>query len=457
MFIDCSEILWPNPTQLNYGISVCDPEGKGDFCLAVCGFGFPNQLYRKTEHGFEDSAEEQFAKENHQAIGLAAADFDGDGGEELYILNTDVFMGPKRFTDHLFDLERGSWRDLFDIDENAAVLNLMAGRSVCCLDRLQTGQYSFYIANYGGPNALFELNQHGIVVDRAEELGLDITAGGRSLLSFPVDQASTAIYAANENSPNCFFIKNPNSSDYLNRAEELGLTDFNKHARGVALLDCGEQFGIVCGNWEGPHRLFIPRQISQGGWKFEDQATKDFSIPTRIRTVIVADFDNDGYEEIFMNNIGQPNRLFAYREGMWKAIDPGNAMEPRGFGTGGAVGDFNQDGRLELVLAHGEMVPQPLTCYTTRSNNHHFFRVRPCTKAGAPARGALVKLLSEGRWQRRVIDGGSGYLCQMEPVAHFGLGKARSIDRVEVFFPTGEQQVIENLECDEMITLQATK
>ena len=54
-----------------------------------------------------------------------------------------------------------------------------------------------------------------------------------------------------------------------------------------------------------------------------------------------------------------------------------------------------------------------------------FLRVRPLTAAGAPARGSTVRLHHQsGRAQLQVIDSGSGYLCQQEPVAHFGLGGA---------------------------------
>jgi len=47
---------------------------------------------------------------------------------------------------------------------------------------------------------------------------------------------------------------------------------------------------------------------------FEDIAKPPFDEPSRIRTVISADFDNDGYDEVFMNNIGEPNKLFKIKE-----------------------------------------------------------------------------------------------------------------------------------------------
>ena len=53
-----------------------------------------------------------------------------------------------------------------------------------------------------------------------------------------------------------------------------------------------------------------------------------------------------------------------------------------------------------------------------------------------------------GRTQVRVIDPGSGYLCQQEPVAHFGLGASRRVESVTVTWPGGEQKVLHGLELD---------
>merc|ERR1719181_2434750 len=57
------------------------------------------------------------------------------------------------------------------------------------------------------------------------------------------------------------------------------------------------------------------------------------------------------------------------------------------------------------------------------------------TQYGAPARGAVVTITDEDHPQLRVIDAGSGYLCQMEPVAHFGLGKRTSVGALRVQWP----------------------
>src|SRR5262249_25549098 len=150
----------------------------------------------------------------------------------------------------------------------------------------------------------------------------------------------------NENGPNYLF-RHRGDGTYEEVAAEFGLADSNENGRGVIALDAdGDgRFDLAWGNWEGPHRLCV----RQPNGKFRNHAPRTFSRPSRVRTVIAADFDNDGYEEIFFNNIGEPNRLFGYRNGEWIQIDLDDALEPGGLGTGAAVGDFDGDGRLELL------------------------------------------------------------------------------------------------------------
>jgi hypothetical protein len=281
---------------------------------------------------------------------------------------------------------------------------------------------------------LYELNPDGYPVDVAESVGLAYVTGGRGLVAGPIVSPYMDIFAVNENSRN-FFFRNNGKGYYEEIAAELGLEDPDQHGRGVALLDTNDDgtLDIVYGNWDGLHRLYV-RQPSGG---FADMATDDLAFPSWVRTVIAADFDNDGYEEIFFNNIAQSNRLFGRRYGEWVDLDPDDALETVALGTGAAVADLDNDGRLELLIAHGEFEPQAMTFYHTPKNNNNWLRIAPLTQQGAPARGALVKLFAGGRLQQRVIDAGSGYLCQMEPVAHFGLGKLAQVDWVEVRWLNG--------------------
>ncbi|MDZ4762998.1 MAG: CRTAC1 family protein [Chloroflexota bacterium] len=436
MFIDRTGQILHNPLQLHYGIAVTDIDGDGAFEFFVTGFGgCPNKVLKWDGGALIDIATQELADTERQAIGVAACDIDEDGHEELYILNTDTFSGRKRLADRLFDYADGTWVDLFSLRVNATVLNLTAGRSVACIDRRGDGHYGFFVANYGGPMRLYELDEDGRLRDVASEAGVALVTGGRAVVALPLVTERMDVFAGNENGPN-FLFRNNGDGTFEEIAIETGVGDPFENVRGIAPIDANRdgRFDLVYGNWEGSHRLFV--QTPEG--HFLDRAPREMATPSRVRTVIVADFDNDGYEEIFFNNIGQPNRLFGWRDGVWTRLTVGGALEPAGLGTGAAVADIDGDGRLELLIAHGEAGMQPLTLYSASPNANHWLRVRPTTPHGAPARGALVTLEAGGEVQRRVIDAGSGYLCQMEPVAHFGLGTATHADRIVVRFPDGK-------------------
>jgi hypothetical protein len=179
--------------------------------------------------------------------------------------------------------------------------------------------------------------------------------------------------------------------------------------------------------------------------------------PSRVRTVIAFDYDNDGWEDLFFNNIGEPNRLFHNEgDGTFVEVDPGPLALPYGLGTGATVGDINGDGFLDLFVTHGEMAPMPNALFLNTPNGNHWLRVHAQTEKGAPAIGARLTLFAEGddRPMIRFIDGGSGYLCQMEPVAHFGLGRATKVKRIEVRYPDGKVWSGEEIAADQSIVVR---
>jgi len=71
-------------------------------------------------------------------------------------------------------------------------------------------------------------------------------------------------------------------------------------------------------------------------------------------------------------------------------------------------------------------------------DNNKFLRIKPLNKNGAPARGATVTLTSNLREHSKTIDAGSGYLCQMEPVAHYGLREGEEDFKVSIKWTNGK-------------------
>ena len=467
MFVDISGLIASNPPRLHHGVAVADLDGDGRSEFAVAGFGGPNRVLRFGAGKLHDIAAPEVADTDRQAVGLAAGDIDGDGREELYVLNTDSFAGPRCFADRLFKSHLdGRWEDLFGRPEHVHLNNLAAGRSVAAIDRRGVGRYGFFVANYGQAMRLYELGRDGVLGDLAPALGLAHTTGGRGVLALPIFSFHPDIICVNEHGPNLAF-RNRGDGTFRECAAEEGLADPLEHGRGLTSFDAGTgEFGLCWGNWEGPHRLMIRGETS---WK--DHATAALAFPSPVRTVIAADFDNDGDDELFFNNLGEPNRLFRIRahpdlleEGEARRapglhspevtmLDPGDALDPDGLGTGAAVCDIDGDGILELLVARGERQAQPLGLFKARSaNGNNWLRVRPLTRFGAPARGAVVRAEADGRVRVKGVCGGSGYLCQMEPVAHFGFGPGRP-ERVQVTWPDGAAVVLLNPGINRTVTV----
>jgi ASPIC and UnbV/FG-GAP-like repeat len=452
MFQDVSHRIRNNPPRMHYGVSAMDFDRDGQVEFVVAGYGGPNRVLRWDGNEFWDIAPKSIADAERTTITIVAGDLDGDGYDELYSQNSDTFSGTKSYADRLFDHDptTGLWSDLFARPINKAARNVLSARSVAVLDRRGTGRYSFAVANYDRPLRLYELSADGgQIVDLAPPLGINTVMGGRALWAGPLMSDRADLLCCNENGDNRFF-RNTTLGSFLELATELNLHDTREHARGVTVLDANNdgKLDVCWGNWEGLHRLMI----RQPDGKFLNTAPPVMAMPSMVRTVIAADFDNCGYEELFFNNMLEPNRVFRQRDGDWKYADVGEAILPMGTGTGGAIGDVDGDGTLELLLAHGEQEAQPLSLFKV-PNENHWLRVAPLTRFGAPARGALVRVRAGGRTQVRVICGGSGYLCQMEPVAHIGLGSAERVDSVRIQWPDGATMELTDLPARQTLTV----
>jgi len=438
-FEDITAKIADNPKRLSYGISVADIDQNGKYEFIVTGFGYPNLALSYENGKLIDIANQNiFSDESRKTIGVAACDVDRDGYEEIYFLNTDTYSGTKKYSDRLIDLVGSKFLDMFEIKKNKEDLNLTAGRSVACVDRKGDGKYGIYVSNYGGPTRFYEIENKKIK-DKSVNLNLDKVTGGRAVVSGHILTDRSDIFAANERGAN-FLLKN-NNGVFEDLAFNYRVDDVIQNGRGTALSDIlyRGRLDIISGNWQGYHRAYVLKDN-----QFKDIGNSKFDKPSRIRTIISADFDNDGYDEVFMNNIAEPNKLFKIREnGKFEEIKLDTGLEADGYGTGAAVADIDNDGILELLVSRGESKEQPLTLYKAKIDNQtKYLRIKPINKFGAPARGATVTLFSNKRKHSKTIDSGSGYLCQMEPVAHYGIRKNEKDFKVEVKWTNGSKNII---------------
>lgn len=483
MFSDRSGLLRDADPMRGYGVAVTP--GRDGPLVFVAGYGEPNRLYARETDGFVDTACGIVADGDRHGMGVCAADVDADGCEEVYVHNCAKSVGDGGDADLLLDrleADRYRWMDAFSLRVNADRVTFRAGRSVAALDRLGTGRYGIAVTGYVTPPAFYEFGDDGEASDMADTVGLALGGGCRSLVPGPLPNGGLTrapggtardadddadrfadggsggfghggpdLFVGVESGPNRLFRNDAGHYEPVDPTRTFA--DPDGDACGATLVDEGGTFALVIGNRDGGSRLF--RRGPSG--RFRDAAPPELAATEGIRSVVAADFDNDGRQELFCNALGEPNRLFertdpdeppdsdgttGTTDTRWEPSDPGAATEPDGFGTGAVAVDLDGDGVLELLVVHGEVAPQPIAVYAVPAGAANgWLRVRPTTQQGAPARGATVRLETTGGVQRRVVDTGGGYLCQTEPVAHFGLGASDPL-RVVVRWPDGRERTI---------------
>ncbi|MEI8396525.1 MAG: CRTAC1 family protein [Rhodospirillaceae bacterium] len=451
MFIACTALIERNEPHVGHGVAVLDVDNDGTFEFLVTGYGMANRVLKWNGQRLIDATAPTLADPTGLTTCLLAADIDGDGREEIYVCNEESEAAPGS-TDRLLTSFGSRWVDMLSLPENAEIAEAAFGVVAACLDRHGRGRYGFAVANAGDPIALYELEARGRIVNAAEEAGLDLTADTRAMTALPLVSERMDLFVHVGSGSNCLF-RNLGDGTFEEVAEKRGLADTRQQGRGVAVLDADGNglFDLACAVRQGSHRLFIQR----AGGGFTEEAPADLSLPSHACSVIAADFDNDGFEELLFLNHGQPNRLFALRHEEWREIEIGDAAEPRGWSTGAAVADIDGDGILELLVNHHghNSHPAPLALFKATAGDNSWLRVLPLTAAGAPARGAVVICTAGTVTRHRSICAGSGYLSQMEPVAHFGLGQVRAVDTVEVHWPDGAIAIIDGPPINRMLTV----
>jgi hypothetical protein len=180
----------------------------------------------------------------------------------------------------------------------------------------------------------------------------------------------------------------------------------------------------------------------------------------------IGDFDNDGWKDIFVSRgdvqspamadlrkVDQNNTVFRNLAGAkWSALteEAGfNAQPPRRH-RGAAIGDFNHDGKLDIVVT-ALAAPAELWINDSPDSNHWLELALEGTKSNRDAIGARIRLVAGGHTQFNYVTTASGYASSSAGPVHFGLGAARMADEIEIRWPSGIVQKFKNLQGDRII------
>lgn len=366
------------------------------------------------------------------ARAIAAADLDGDGIEEIWVANGEPGRPERARADRLFTRAGAGFRELLADPVAEALGAVPSSLAVRPLDRLGSGRYGFLATGAAGPLRLVELDGDRGLVDAAGLAGLDELVQGTAIAAGPLLGRGPDLFVGAGGGPSALY-QATSHGRWAEVAEAVGLLVPDLGAIDAALLEidgAGTQ-GLLCLRRRGAHLLWAAGATGL----LHERAPPTIARPSAASALLVADLDNDGFEEILIGNAGEPNRLLAWREQGWRPLDPGDALEPASLPTAIAALDLDDDGRLEVVIARASGRGGGLALYRADTEERSWLRVAPRTPQGAPARGALVRLAAGGREQVRLV-GGTGRGAS-EPVAHFGLGAAERVERVDIRWSDG--------------------
>jgi hypothetical protein len=120
-----------------------------------------------------------------------------------------------------------------------------------------------------------------------------------------------------------------------------------------------------------------------------------------------------------------------------------------------AAGDIDNDGDLDLLITNNNDRPNLLLNEGGRANA---ILVRAIgSKSNRSGIGTRLTLVTAGRRQVRDVQSGSSYLTQNDLRAHFGLGQSSRAERLEIRWPGGATEVVENPPVNHVITVREGK
>jgi hypothetical protein len=440
-----------------------------------------NALYRNNHDGtftdVTDKAGVACGKMGHFGMGAAAADFDGDGWQDLYVTNygQNVLFrnnGDGTFSDitesagvaapnwstcaTFFDYDNDGRLDLF---VSSFVQYSVSGSLFCGDNKLGRRYYCIPRVFKPRPSFLFHNEGNGKFSDVSKASGI-AAVPGKSFGAVATD--------INNDGLQDLFVANDTMANYLwlnkggGKFEEIGL------ASNVGYSDAGSPrsgMGVDAADFDGDgwQDLFVANidqelfslYHNEKDLSFTDQAG-EIGQATRLVSgwgLKFMDYDNDGDPDLFLAN-GHPDDMVEMQVSKVKYAEPlmmfenvngkfrnvsdrsGEVFKKDFPARGMSCGDLDNDGDLDILVINNGAAP--VLMRNEGGNSHNWLGLQlVATKSNPGAVGAIITWTADGVKRSRYKTSGGSYLSSHDPREILGLGKAAKVDNLEIKWPSG--------------------
>ena len=442
-----------DPDATSYGAGWGDYDNDGDLDLFVANFGASKLFRNEGDGSFTDVTAASGVGDpdsGHRTMGVAWGDYDADGFLDLLVVRHLLEIGGKVALDTPGLARASRPLALFRNNGDSTFSNVTsllsdtleypspvkgAGFKPAFLDYDNDGDMDIYVVNDFGaanyPNVLWrnegaDSGGNTIFTDVSEESGADLGIFGMGLAVGDYDNdGDLDLYMTDIGEGE--FLENQGGGAFVNRTEATGTGR-----------------GSIAGNW------FDDMSVSWG--------------------TVFADFDNDGLLDLYavsgqmdndpcFNMENQPNALFVNMgDGTFSDVSGASGADDPGTGRGVAHGDFNGDGLLDLFVVNigsrdGEPGAARLFINASVNANNWLRVVTRGTVSNRSGIGARVTVTAGGVSQVREMGASQSHMSSSVVPLHFGLGAAETVDAVEIRWPSGRTQRLENVPVDQDLTI----
>ncbi len=451
--------------------------------------GTHNKLYKNNGNGtFTDVSKLAGVDDCNWSMAAGVIDYDADGDQDIYLLN----YGPNVFFRNNGD---GTFSDITDKlglrgpeklngytkwsvgvafwDYNMdGLLDAMVGNFLAFDPEHVSPVYPDMMPHpseyKGQASMLYEQQPNGKFIDVTKKNGLffpDSKCMGLTVYDYD-DDGDLDLFQGNDHQLN-FLFQNDNGV-----FKEVAI------ARGVAAnnqgLSTGSMHGTI-GDIDGDGLIdmlvtdlrhgALYRNIGNG--LFEDiTEASGISGPFAGKGewgAALFDYDNDGDLDIFSANGTAEELILQYpllleNDGKGHFKDVGKQrsdyFSKKRSGRCAAVWDFDNDGDLDIIVSHIDLEATPALLRNDGGNKNNWLGLSLHGKNGpSSAIGAKVTVEYDNKKQVKINQNATSYLSYNDPRVHFGLGKQKKVDRIEIVWSDGTKNIYRNIEANQYLTI----